>query len=140
MWVQTWHPQHALFAALRRHDYALFAERLLAERHAASLPPFAHLALLRAEARDAATAAKFLRSAAQLAAALPEADGVTVYPPVPLAIPRVANIERMQMVAESASRARLQRFLTAWMPRLHELRGEIKGLARWAVDVDPLAI
>ncbi len=140
MWVQTWHPQHALFAALRQHDYASFAERLLAERHAASLPPFAHLALLRAEARDAATAAKFLRSAAQLAATLPEAQGVTVYPPVPLAIPRVANIERMQMVAESASRGRLQRFLTAWMPRLHELRGEIKGLARWAVDVDPLAI
>ncbi|HEY6354313.1 MAG TPA: primosomal protein N' [Burkholderiaceae bacterium] len=140
MWVQTWHPQHALFAALRRHDYALFAERLLAERHAASLPPFAHLALLRAEARDAATAAKFLRSAARLAATLPEAQGVTVYPPVPLAIPRVANIERMQMVAESASRGRLQRFLTAWMPRLHELRDEIKGLARWAVDVDPLAI
>jgi primosomal protein N' (replication factor Y) len=140
MWVQTWHPQHALFAALRRHDYALFAERLLAERHAASLPPFAHLALLRAEARDAATAAKFLRSAAQLAAVLPEADGVTVYPPVPLAIPRVANIERMQMVAEAASRARLQRFLTAWMPQLHELRGEVKGLARWAVDVDPLGI
>jgi primosomal protein N' (replication factor Y) len=140
MWVQTWHRQHALFAALRRHDYALFAERLLAERHAASLPPFAHMALLRAEARDAATATKFLHNAAQLAAALPEADGVLVYPPVPLVIPRVANIERMQMVAESASRARLQRFLTAWMPRLHELRGEIKGLARWAIDVDPLAI
>jgi primosomal protein N' (replication factor Y) len=140
MWVQTWHPQHALFAALRRHDYALFAERLLAERKAASLPPFASLALLRAEARDAAAATSFLRSAAQVAAALPEADGVTVYPPVPLAIPRVANIERMQMVAESASRGRLQRFLTAWMPRLHELRGDIKGLARWAVDVDPLAI
>jgi primosomal protein N' (replication factor Y) len=52
----------------------------------------------------------------------------------------VANIERMQMVAESASRARLQRFLAAWLPRLHELRSEVKGLARWAVDVDPLAI
>jgi primosomal protein N' (replication factor Y) (superfamily II helicase) len=140
MWVQTWHPQHALFAALRRHDYALFAERLLAERQAAGLPPFAHLATLRAEARDAATAMKFLRSAAQLAAALPEADGVTVYPPVPLVISRVANIERMQMVAEAVSRGRLQRFLLAWMPRLHELRSETKGLARWAIDVDPLAI
>ena len=140
MWVQTWHPQHALFAALRRHDYALFAERQLAERKAASLPPFASLALLRAEARDAAAATSFLRRAAQVAVALPEADGVTVYPPVPLPMARVANVERMQMVVESVSRGRLQRFLTAWMPRLHELRGDIKGLARWAVDVDPLAI
>jgi primosomal protein N' (replication factor Y) len=140
MWVQTWHPGHALFAALRAHDYAAFAERLLVERRQAGLPPFAHLALLRAEARDAATASTFLRRAAELAAALDEADGVTVYPPVPLIVSRVANIERMQMVAEAASRGRLQRFLAAWMPRLHALRGEVKGLARWAVDVDPLAI
>ena len=140
MWVQTWHPQHPLFAALKRHDYALFAERLLAERQSAGLPPFAHLALLRAEARDAATATRFLRAAAQRAAALPEAAGVSVYPPVPMAVARVADIERMQMVAESASRARLQRFLAAWLPRLHELRSEIKGLARWGIDVDPLAI
>jgi primosomal protein N' (replication factor Y) (superfamily II helicase) len=43
-------------------------------------------------------------------------------------------------VAEAVSRGRLQRFLLAWMPRLHELRSETKGLARWAIDVDPLAI
>jgi len=140
MWVQTWHPQHALFAALRAHDYALFAQRLLTEREAAGLPPFAHLALLRAEARDAAAAMKFLRRAAELGAALPEAAGVAVYPPVPMAVARVANVERLQMLAESASRLRLQRFLAAWLPQLHALRGEVKGLARWAVDVDPLAI
>jgi primosomal protein N' (replication factor Y) len=140
MWVQTWHPHHPLFTALRRHDYPVFAERLLAERQTAGLPPFSHLALLRAEARDAATATRFLRKAAELAATLREAESVIVYPPVPLTIARVANIERMQMVAESASRARLQRFLTAWLPHLHELRTETKGLARWAVDVDPLGI
>ncbi|MCG3188757.1 MAG: hypothetical protein LKCHEGNO_00912 [Burkholderiaceae bacterium] len=95
---------------------------------------------MRAEARDAAAATKFLRRAAELGAALPEAAGVTVYPPVPLAVPRVADLERLQMVAESTSRMRLQRFLAAWLPLLHALRGEVKGLARWAVDVDPLAI
>jgi primosomal protein N' (replication factor Y) len=140
MWVQTWHPRHALFAALRAHDYAMFAQQLLGEREAAGLPPFAHLALLRADARDVNAAATFLRRAAELAAALPEAAGVIVYPPVPLAVPRVANIERLQMVAESPSRGRLQRFLAAWLPHLHALRGEVKGVARWAIDVDPLAI
>lgn len=140
MWVQTWHPQHALFAALRAHDYAAYAERLLAERQAAGLPPFAHLALLRAEARDAAVAQRFLRRAAELAAALPEATGVMLYPPVPPAVAKVADLQRLQMLAESAARARLQRFLAAWVPQLHALRGECKGLARWAIDVDPLAI
>src|SRR6185295_2228150 len=44
MWVQTWHPRHALFVALRAHDHAAYAEQLLAERRGAGLPPFAHLA------------------------------------------------------------------------------------------------
>jgi len=140
MWVQTWHPRHALFAALRAHDFAAFAKQLLAERHAAGLPPFAHLALLRAEARDGAVAQAFLRAAAEVAAAMAEGADVMIYPPVPPAVARVANIERMQMLIESASRVRLQRFLTAWLPQLHAQRGTFKGLARWAIDVDPLAI
>ena len=140
MWIQTWHPQHALFAALREHDYARFAGSQLDERRSAGLPPFAHLALLRAEARDAAVAQAFLRAGADTAAAMAEAEGVMIYPPVPPTMQRVAGIERMQMLVESAARARLQRFLTAWLPKLHEVRATHKGLARWAVDVDPQAI
>jgi primosomal protein N' (replication factor Y) len=140
MWVQTWHPRHALFAALRTHDYAAYAERLLAERRGAGLPPFAHLALLRGEARDASVALAFLRGAAEVAATMAEGADVMIYPPVPPAVARVANIERMQMLIESASRVRLQRFLAAWLPQLHAQRGTFKGLARWAIDVDPLAI
>jgi primosomal protein N' (replication factor Y) (superfamily II helicase) len=30
--------------------------------------------------------------------------------------------------------------LTAWLPLLHGLRAQHKGLLRWAIDVDPLAI
>ena len=67
-----------------------------------------------------------------------------VYPPVPLSIARVADVERMQMLVESASRVALQRFLAAWLPSLHALRGERKAaeqrILRWAVDVDPLSI
>jgi primosomal protein N' (replication factor Y) len=140
MWIQTWHPQHALFAALRDHDYARFAASQLDDRRSAGLPPFAHLALLRAEARDAAVATAFLRAAAQTAAAMDDSRDVMIYPPVPPSMSRVANIERMQMLVESASRSRLQRFLAAWLPRLHEQRAAHKGLARWAVDIDPQAI
>jgi primosomal protein N' (replication factor Y) len=44
------------------------------------------------------------------------------------------------MLLESASRPALQRFLAGWLPQLHPLRRHHKGLLRWAVDVDPLAI
>ncbi len=140
MWVQTWHPQHPLYAALKKHDFGAFAQSQLEERHAAGLPPYSHLALLRAESRDAAVALAWLQEAAALAAALPGADGVTVYPPVPPAVSKVAGIERLQMLVEAPARGQLQRLLADWMPALHGLRARHKGLARWAIDVDPLAI
>ncbi|HQS89136.1 MAG TPA: primosomal protein N', partial [Polaromonas sp.] len=144
MWVQTFHPQHPLFAALKKHDYPAFAAQELKEREAAGMSPFGFSALVRAEARDQAVAQGFLNAAAAAAQTqqLPGHDAVTPYPAVPMTIQRVANIERAQMLVESPSRAALQRFLAAWQPLLHQTRqqGDFKSLVRWAIDVDPLAI
>ena len=136
MWIQTWNPRHGLYAALRAHDYQSFAAGQLAERRAAGLPPFASLALVRAESRNAEVATAFLQAAALLA----QDSGVTIYPPVPPHLSRLADVERMQMLLESPSRTALQRMLAAWLPQLHGLRAQHKGLLRWAVDIDPLAI
>lgn len=135
MWIQTWHPTHPLFAALRTHDHAAFAASQLEERRALGLPPFTHLALLRAEARQAEVARAFLTAAA----ALEVPDGIRLYDPVPTSVARVAGIERMQLLVESDSRPRLQQWLAAWLPQLQALRPAHKGLQRWAVDVDPLS-
>jgi primosomal protein N' (replication factor Y) len=144
MWVQTFHPEHPLFDALKRHDYPDFAEQELIEREMAGLSPFGFSALLRAEAKTQEIAQGFLNAAALAAQAqeLPGAAHVTPYPAVPMTIQRVANIERAQMLVESASRIALQRFLAAWQPVLSETRrqAEFKSLVRWAIDVDPLAI
>jgi primosomal protein N' (replication factor Y) len=144
MWVQTFHPQHPLFAALKKHDYPAFAAQELKEREAAGMSPFGFSALLRAEAREQAVAQGFLNAAAAAAQThqLPGSEAVTPYPAVPMTIQRVANIERAQMLVESPSRAALQRFLAAWQPVLHRTRqqADFKSLIRWAIDVDPLAI
>ncbi|MDE2605254.1 MAG: primosomal protein N' [Burkholderiales bacterium] len=138
MWVQTWNPQHALFGALKRHDYPAFAAQQLEERRQAAMPPFAYQALLRAEARTQEVAQAFLQAAADASASLEGAGHVVVYAPVPMSVQRVANVERAQLLLESGSRPALQAFLAAWQPVLQGLR--MKGLIRWAVDVDPLAI
>ena len=144
MWVQTFHPQHALFAALKTHDYPQFAAQQLEERKAAGLSPFGFSALIRAEAKAQDVAQGFLNAAitAALEAHLEGHNRITAYPAVPMTIQRVADIERAQMLVESASRTALQRFLAAWQPVLFETRkqGEFKSLIRWAIDVDPLAI
>ncbi|MDO9165001.1 MAG: primosomal protein N' [Rhodoferax sp.] len=146
MWIQTFHPKHPLFDALKRHDYPAFAAEQLREREQAAMPPFSFQALVRAEARTQEVAQGFLTAASAGAAALMDAEHIlphiTLYPAVPMSMQRVANVERAQMLIESPSRAALQRFLTAWQAVLHTTRQlpEGKGLIRWAVDVDPLAI
>jgi primosomal protein N' (replication factor Y) len=140
MWIQTWHPAHPLYAALRTHDFDAFARGQLNERRAAGLPPFSSLALLRAEARSAEAATAFLQDAAAQAAERAHALGVRLYPPVPPPMPRLADVERVQMLVESASRMALQKLLAGWLPDLHALKARHKGVLRWAVDVDPLGI
>ena len=146
MWLQTFHPQHPVFEALKRHDYPAFAAGQLAEREQAALPPFSFQALVRSEARTQETAQGFLNAASAAASSM--ADGaallqhITLYPSVPMGMQRVADVERAQMLIESPSRAALQRFLSAWQAVLHTTRGQAegKGLLRWAIDVDPLLI
>lgn len=142
LWVQTWTPQHPLFAALRQHDFPAFAAQQLGERESAGMPPFGHQALLRADAKTQQAAQAYLNAAAQAADGLPHRDEITLYPAVPLTIQRVANVERAQLLVEAVSRAALQRFLSAWQPVLLECRSlpQSRGLVRFAVDVDPLSI
>lgn len=144
MWLQTWYPQHPLYAALATYDYAAYATSQLAERRVASLPPYTFLALLRAEAKQQSWALAYLTAASAAALPLAQAHGVTLYPPVPTPISRVANVERTQMLLEASSRAALQRLLAQWGPQLHELakthRQAKTPVLRWAIDVDPLAI
>ncbi|TBO27977.1 primosomal protein N' [Aquabacterium lacunae] len=147
MWVQTWHPTHPLYDALRRYDFEAFAQAQLKERQAAGLPPYSHLAMLRAEAKTQGAAQTFLdQAAAAMEAAAAQLNdqggGLLLYPAVPTAVQRVANVERAQMLIEAQQRPALLKLLQqatpAWLALAQQNRPN--GLIRWAVDVDPLAI
>jgi primosomal protein N' (replication factor Y) len=130
--VQTRYPQHPLFAALARHDYAGFAAAQLAEREAAGFPPYVSEAALRAEAHRLETVMAFLREASRRAPAI---EGVRVYDPVPNVITRRADLERARLLIQSRSRAALQEFLRGWSETLRELAPREP---RWHLDVDPI--
>ena len=131
--IQTEHPDHPLYRALRDHDYAWFAGEQLAEREVAGFPPFAFQAMLRAEARELAGALAFLRDAVVSA---PSFEDVLIYDPVPMRLARLKSRERAQLLVESRSRPVLQAFLTAWMEALPAIKTP-RDL-RWHLDVDPL--
>jgi primosomal protein N' (replication factor Y) len=150
VWVQTFQPAHPVYAALKNYDYPRFAESQLQEREQAGMPPFSYQALVRADARTQEAAQAFLNTARQRAGSdmtqwpgwAQVLEQVMLYPAVPMSMQRVANVERAQMLVESASRNALQSFLAAWQEVLHTSRSDpaCKGLIRWAIDVDPLAI
>ena len=130
--VQTRYPNHPMYQALIRHDYAGFAASQLAERESAGFPPFVHEAALRAEARKLESTMAFLRSAAQL---VPAPEGVQIYDPVPHTITRRADFERAQLLVQSASRPALQDFLRQWSAALP---ASTNTGVRWHLDVDPI--
>ena len=130
--IQTAFPDHPLFRYLQRHDYPGYARALLAERKQLELPPFTRQVLVRAEATTMDAALAFLQRAAQLA---PDDAGVSVFGATPAPMARVANLERAQLLVQSASRQALQKFVRDWRPQLEAIKPRI---ARWSLDVDPL--
>ncbi|MDD5329741.1 MAG: primosomal protein N' [Sulfuricella sp.] len=129
--IQTQFPTHPLFQALIRHDYAGFAQSLLAERKQAGFPPYCHQALLRAEAGQMDTALAFLR---QARAGAPADFDVSLFDPVPAQMARLAGKERAHLLVQAASRGVLQAFVGEWDKALAGLGGSV----RWALDIDPL--
>ena len=114
--------------------YAAFAQDELAEREAATLPPFAHLALLRAEAKQADAPNAFLHAARDAFA--PFNDSVTASGPMPAPMPRRAGMHRAQLLLQADSRRALHAALDAAVPTLYALPEARR--VRWSLDVDPI--
>ncbi len=133
--IQTQYPEHPLYQALARHDFAAFAAAQLAERERAGFPPSTYQVMLRAEAPELAQALAFLKTASELGDTLRTAE-VLLYDAVPMRLHRLAHLERAQLLAESRSRPALQAFIAQWLAAIRDLKAP-KAL-RWHIDVDPL--
>jgi primosomal protein N' (replication factor Y) len=135
--IQTRFPDHPLFGYLRRHDYVGFADQLIVERRQASMPPFSHQALLRADAPELDAAVAWLQSARSIGQALlGESTGLQIFDPVPMALQRLKGRERAQLLIESGSRMELHAFLETWLARLRSTADRIG----WHLEVDPAEI
>ena len=132
--LQTHHPEHPLLRVLVLQGYRRFCAQALDERRSARLPPFASLALVRAEAQQREAPRSFLRDAEGCARARPH-RGVSVLGPVPSPMERRAGRYRAQLLVDARSRGALQRFLPGWIAELEALPSARR--VRWSVDVDP---
>jgi len=131
--LQTHHPDHPLLGTLLTGGYPAVAALQLAEREAAGFPPYAHLALLRAEAPGEAEALGFLQEARD---AFPAREGVAAHAAMPAPMARRAGRARAQLLVEADARAPLHGALREWLPSLRALRSARR--VRWSLDVDPV--
>ena len=132
--LQTHHPQHPLLEALLAGGYHAFAEAELAQREAAGFPPFAHLALLRAEAQQVDATHAFLQAAR---AALQATDAaLELHGPLPAPMPRRAGYQRAQLLVSAGERRLLHAALDAALPAIHAAPEARR--VRWSLDVDPV--
>ncbi|WP_017939421.1 primosomal protein N' [Pseudomonas thermotolerans] len=137
--IQSHLADHPLLVQLTEQGYFAFAEQALAERRAAGLPPFAHLALLRAEAHKPNQAELFLDEACSLAEGLlaeQGLSGIELLGPVPAPMERRAGRYRAQLLLQANARAPLHRLLGQLLPRLEALPAG--RTVRWSLDVDPV--
>ncbi len=136
--IQTELPQHPLYLALMRQDYALYAQIQLKERKAAGFPPFVYLAVLRAEAPALVDAVEFLQQAATVAVTAQEYSRVQLFDPVSAQMVRLKGLERAQLLIQSRSRKHLQTFLGDWLR--HITAPPARKKIRWHLDIDPLIL
>ncbi|MEW6764366.1 MAG: primosomal protein N' [Pseudomonadota bacterium] len=131
--IQTHHPDHPLLQALLRGGFDACAAELMHERRQACLPPFSHLALLRAESRTAERGRALLRCCARR---LSEAGHeVAAWGPAPAPLERRAGRFRDQLLLSARRREALHGALSDLLSVAREWP-ESKGV-RWSVDVDP---
>jgi len=137
--IQTHLAEHPLLVQLTEQGYFAFAEQALSERRSAGLPPFSHLALLRAEAHKPGQAEAFLDEACSLAEGLlqqMDIKAVELLGPVPAPMERRAGRFRAQLLVQASARAGLHRLLNQWMLQLEQMPSGRQ--VRWALDVDPV--
>ncbi|WP_249678247.1 primosomal protein N' [Pseudomonas abieticivorans] len=137
--IQTHLADHPLLVQLTEQGYFAFAEQALSERRAAGLPPFAHLALLRAEAHKPGQAEAFLDEACSAAEQLLndlKLGGIELLGPVPAPMERRAGRYRAQLLLQAGARAPLHRLLSSWLLHLEQMPAGRQ--VRWSLDVDPV--
>jgi primosomal protein N' (replication factor Y) len=135
--IQTEYPEHPLLAQLVDGGYDAFASAALEERRQARWPPFARIAVLRAEAAQREAPLAFLEQAREIAALLAGTE-VEILGPASAPMERRAGHYRAQLLLHAASHAPLQRLFSRWLPAVEELPEARK--VRWSLDVDPLEL
>lgn len=134
--LQSHHTDHPLVQTLVYKGYHALATLILQERQITQLPPYRHLALVRAESKQAQVAVAFLQQARELAEAMQTPSPQLSYlGPLPAMMEKRGDRFRYQLHINAAQRKTLQALLSQLALQLEA--NPLASKVRWSIDVDP---
>jgi primosomal protein N' (replication factor Y) len=133
--IQTRYPNHPIFNYVRDSRYIEYAKKLLSERKETKLPPFAHQALICANAKNKNLAENFLTEVAQLINSI-EIESVEIWGPVPGVIERKSDYYYFNLYLQSEDRGKLRRLIQTFYQHVETIK--VSSSVRWFVDIDPI--
>jgi len=132
--IQTQHPDHPLLTLLIEHGYRKFCSDALQEREMASLPPFTHATLLRAESNNVQNNIHFLMETKHKLQQL-NINSLEILGPAPSPMERKAGKYRSQLLIIGKNRKQLHFALNQILAFIEDCKSARK--VRWNLDVDP---
>ena len=133
--IQTRYPNHPIFNFVKDSRYIEYAKTLLLERKDTKLPPFAHQALICANAKNKNLAENFLNEVTQLINSI-EIESVEIWGPVPGVIERKSDYYYFNLYLQSEDRGQLRRLIQTFYQHVETIK--VSSSVRWFVDIDPV--
>lgn len=134
VFIQTYRPEYPFFRELMIRGYVGFAEQALAERSSARLPPFYHLALIRAESISAVRARLFLDDIKNWMIKFKK-EKIEYLGPAPAILQKRKGRYTEQLLLRTSDRVLLHQVIRRFVEKF-----ENKPFSRsihWSVDIDP---
>ena len=132
--VQTHQPEHSVLQRIIADGYEAYARVALQERRETQLPPYAAMAIVRAESPVATRPSEFLQQVRNLLLSNEPANSEISYP-LPALMERRAGRYRALIVIRNPHRAQIGRILSESLLQVDALARKIR--VRWSLDIDP---
>lgn len=136
VYIQTFHPDHPFMKHICTQDYPALAQQLLAQRQKANLPPFSHLALIRANDRQTELPETFLQYAQETLKNQYADNIIQVKGPIPSPFYKRQGRYHYQLLIQANDRQALHKAMSYSAHFLSE--SKLGKKLRWSLDVDPI--
>jgi len=123
-----------MFNYVLNSQYTKYASILLKQRMSSIIPPFAHQALICANAKNKQNAEAFLNEALALIDSI-KVDNIEKWGPVPATIEKKADYYYFNLYLQSTDRSVLHQLLSTFNEHVNNLK--LINKVRWYLDIDP---